>query len=144
MTTGDIEPSGPGSSADDAFDVELAAASLRADTTDVSILLEALVRELGDALGERLTVQRGRGLRRRGAPVEALSIRLGDDELRAERQGPTVACTVGHTSGGIRIRTERVDMQQWLTRLLSRLRDEAAHSEATRRALEHIVIGGTS
>ena len=32
-------------------------------------------------------------------------------------------------------------MDAWLTRLLSSLQGEAAHSEQTRLALEHIVIG---
>ncbi len=51
-------------------------------------------------------------------------------------------CNIGHSSGGIRIRSEEVDMQTWLTRLLSTLQSEAATSEQTRTALENIVIGG--
>ncbi len=53
-------------------------------------------------------------------------------------------CTIGHSSGGIRIRNEQVDMNAWLTRLLSTLQSEAATSEQTRVALENIVIGDAS
>ena len=40
-------------------------------------------------------------------------------------------CTIGHSSGGIRIRSEQVGMDAWLTRLLTTLQAEAAHSEQT-------------
>jgi hypothetical protein len=49
-----------------------------------------------------------------------------------------------HASGGIRIRSEQVGMDAWLTRLLTILHNEAAHSEQTRLALENIVIGESS
>ena len=66
------------------------------------------------------------------------------DTLRAEVEGAGVRCSIGHASGGIRIRSEQVGMDAWLARLLTTLNDEAAHSEQTRLALEHIVIGDSS
>ena len=57
-------------------------------------------------------------------------------------KGGTVTCMVGHSSGGIRIRREQVDMDQWLRRLLGALQTEAVHSQAARLALENMVIGG--
>ena len=39
-------------------------------------------------------------------------------------------------------RSEKVDMDTWLNRLLAALKAEAAHSQAVRQALESIVIGG--
>ena len=56
--------------------------------------------------------------------------------------GADLRCTVGHVSGGIRIRSETIDMDEWITRLLQALKAEAAHSDAARQALENIVIGG--
>ncbi len=53
-------------------------------------------------------------------------------------------CSIGHSSGGIRIRSEQVGMDAWLTRLLTTLQSEAANSEQTRLALENIVIGDQS
>ena len=47
-----------------------------------------------------------------------MRITLGDDTLEAAVEGGTVRCTIGHSSGGIRIRSEQVGMDVWLTRLL--------------------------
>lgn len=129
---------------DDAFDLDVAAATLRANNQDVGMMLKALAGMLGDALGDRLVVERPRGLLRKSDAVRALQIRLGDDELRAELDGGSVRCTIGHSSGGIRIRSAQVGMDEWLRRLLEGLEAEAGHSETARLALEHIVLGGPS
>ena len=73
-----------------------------------------------------------------------MRITLGDDTLEAVVEGASVRCSIGHSSGGIRIRSEQVGMDAWLTRLLTTLQSEAAHSEQTRLALENIVIGEPS
>lgn len=67
---------------------------------------------------------------------------MANDQFEAVINGGDLRCTVGHVSGGIRIRNEIVDMDQWITRLLQALQAEAAHSDAARLALENIVIGG--
>lgn len=79
---------------------------------------------------------------RKSDEIRRLRIVLGDDELEAEVADGNLRCTVGRNSGGIRIRSTQVSMQEWLRRLLGALRDEAATSESTRNALEAIVIGG--
>ena len=106
-------------------------------------MLKLLVAQLSDALGDRIVVERA-GRFRKSDEIKSVRITLGDDILEAEVEGGTVRCTIGHSSGGIRIRSEQVDMDAWLTRLLSTLQAEAAHSEQTRQALENIVIGGPS
>jgi len=128
----------------DAFDLDLAAASLRADGQDVGMMLEMLARSLADALGRRLVVERSKGLFKKSNDIRSLEVTIGDDQLRAEVDGPSVRCTVGHSSGGIRIRSNQVDMAEWLRRLLEALKAEASHSETARLALEHIVLGGAS
>ncbi len=133
-----LEPAGdPGD-----FDLELAVSSLAADATDVSTLLRLLVAQLGSSLGNRLAVERA-GLLRRSGEIKAVQVTLGDDLLRAEVEGASVRCTIGRSSGGIRIRSEQVDMAAWLKRLLGALQTEATRSEATRLALENLMIGGT-
>jgi hypothetical protein len=126
----------------DSFDLELAAAQLRADSSDVGILLKVLVDQLSDALGTRLQVQRAGGRFRKSDEIRSLRIAMEDDQFEAEVDGPTLRCTIGHSSGGIRIRSEKVDMDTWLSRLLAVLQAEADHSQAVRLALENIVIGG--
>ncbi len=138
MTGDAIEPAGGG------FDLEMAVSTLASNSTDVGLMLKLLARELADALGPRLVVERSGGLLRRSEEIRAVQVDIDDDVLRAELNGGTVRCTIGHSSGGIRIRSERVDMATWLTRLLGALQAEAARSETTRAALENIMIGGTT
>jgi hypothetical protein len=141
MTGDALEVPGP---ADDGFNLELAVSALASNATDVRIMLKLLVNELASALSGRLSVERGGGLLRRSEEIKAVQVVLGNDVLRADVDGASVRCTIGHSSGGIRIRSEQVDMGTWLERLLGALQSEATQSETTRLALENIMIGGTS
>jgi hypothetical protein len=127
---------------DDAFDLELAAASILGDTHDVRFLLKLLASELAGPLGDRLHVERQGGFLRKSDDIKSVRASIGQEDFAAAVTGTSVACTVGHSSGGIRIRSEQVEMDEWLRRLLARLQAEATHSQAARLALENIVIGG--
>ncbi|MHB8220937.1 MAG: hypothetical protein ACYDHU_11560 [Acidimicrobiales bacterium] len=128
---------------DSSLDLDLLASSLSADAGDVRLLLRALVARLSDALGDRLTVERSGGrLRRRPDEIRRVSVRLGEDQLDAAVSGGILECTVSRSSGGIRIRSTKVTTDEWLRQLLSSLRDEASTSQATRLALESLMIGG--
>jgi hypothetical protein len=120
----------------------MAAASLRADGSDVGILVKVLADQLGDALGSRMEVQRAGGRFRKSDKVRSIRITMDGDQFDAEVDGNTLRCTIGHSSGGIRIRSEKVDVDEWLARLLTVLKAEAANSQAVRQALESMVIGG--
>lgn len=126
---------------DQAFDIDLLASSLQADSSDVRLLLKALVTRLSGALGDRLTVERAGGLLRRSDEIRRVTVQLGDDTLDAALAGGALECTVSRSSGGIRIRSSKVSMEAWLHQLLTALQTEAASSTATRRALESLVIG---
>lgn len=139
---------GPGTSGesgpaaiDGDLDLDLLASSLKADTGDVRILLRALVTRLAGALGDRLTVERA-GRFRKGEEIRRVSVRLGEDQLDASVDRGALECTVSRSVGGIRIRSSRVTIDEWLRRLLGALRDEAATTQATRQALESLVLGG--
>jgi hypothetical protein len=122
------------------FDLDLLASSLRADDGDVRVLLRALVTRLSGALGQRLAVERS-GRFRKGEEIRRVSIVLGDDQFDAAVDRSGLETTISRSSGGIRIRSSRVGIDEWLHRLLGALRDEAATTEATRVALESLVIG---
>src|ERR1700694_3238736 len=128
---------------DDSFDVDMAVAAMQSNTTDVRILLKVLVRQLADVLRTRLQVERAGGRFRKSDEIKAVQVEIIGDLLRAEVEGASVRCSIGHSSGGIRIRSEQVGMDEWLKRLLAALQAEAAHSENARQALENIVIGGS-
>jgi hypothetical protein len=116
---------------------------LASNSTDLRIMLKSLVSQLSDVLGDRIAVERA-GRFRKSDDIKSVRITLGNDTLEAAVEGASVRCTIGHSSGGIRIRSEQVGMDVWLTRLLTTLQSEAAHSEQTRAALENIVIGEPS
>ena len=137
-----VEPGGR--DPNDAFDLSLAVSSLQSNGIDSRILLKLLVTQLTDVLGSRIKVERAGGRFKRSDEIRSVEITLGDDTLRADVEGATVRCSIGHASGGIRIRSEQVGMDAWITRLLTVLQNEAVHSEETRVALENIVIGGSS
>jgi hypothetical protein len=122
----------------------MAAAMVQSNATDVHIMLKVLAGQLSEVLGPKVVVDRAGGLVRKSGAVKALEVTLGDDVLRAQVDGPSVRCSIAHSSGGIRIRSESVDLDAWLRRLLAALQEEAAHSEVARQALERIVIGGSS
>jgi hypothetical protein len=89
-----------------------------------------------------MTVQRAGGRFRKSQDIRSLAIDLGDDQYLAEVDGDTIRCSVGHLSGGIRIRTEKVGLDVWLPRLLAGLQEAAGESQAVRLALEGMVAGG--
>ncbi|HZM55547.1 MAG TPA: hypothetical protein VFC03_11035, partial [Acidimicrobiales bacterium] len=88
--------------------------------------------------------QRSGGVFKKSDEVRSIRITMEDDQFDADIDGATLRCTIGHSSGGIRIRSEKVGTDQWLARLLAALKAEAAHSQAVRQALENIIIGGSS
>jgi hypothetical protein len=135
-----IEPAGDPGAGDSAFDLSMAVSQLASNSVDLRIMLKLLVGQLAEVLGNRITVERA-GRIRKSDEIKSVRITLGDDTLDAVVDGGSVRCSIGHSSGGIRIRSEQVGMDAWLTRLLSTLQSEAAHSEQTRVALENIVIG---
>lgn len=126
---------------DPGLDLDLLASSLQADGGDVRILLRVLVGRLAGALGDRMRVERKSGRLRRSEEIRRVTVGLGDDQLVAELVDDRLECTVARSSGGIRIRSTRVSTDEWIRRLLGALREEAATSQATRQALESIVIG---
>jgi hypothetical protein len=139
---GALTGSGP-AGGDAAFDLSMAVAQLASNSTDLRIMLKLLVSQLSDVLGDRMVVERA-GRFRKSDEIKSVRITLGNETLEAMVEGATVRCSIGHSSGGIRIRSEQCGMDVWLTQLLSTLQSEAAHSEQTRAALENIVIGGST
>jgi hypothetical protein len=139
--TGSPAPLDDAGAPDAAFDLSSAVSQLASNSTDLRIMLKLLVSQLAEVLGDRISIERA-GRFRKSEDIKSVHIVLGNDTLDADVEGASVRCSIGHSSGGIRIRSEQVDMAQWLTRLLSTLQAEAATSEQTRQALEQIVIGG--
>jgi hypothetical protein len=139
----EVPDTGGTAGGDAAFDLSLAVSQLASNSTDLRIMLKLLVSQLSGVLGDRIAVERA-GRFRKSDEVKSVRITLGNETLEAVVEGASVRCKIGHSSGGIRIRSEEVGMDVWLTQLLSTLQSEAAHSEQTRVALENMVIGEPS
>ena len=139
----EVPDTGGAAGSDAAFDLSMAVSQLASNSTDLRIMLKLLVSQLSDVLGDRIAVERA-GRFRKSDDIKSVRVTLGNDTLEAVVEGASVRCSIGHSSGGIRIRSEQVGMDVWLTHLLSTLQSEAAHSEQTRAALENIVIGEPS
>ena len=127
---------------EDRLDLDLATTALLAREEDLPMLLKMLAGQLQVSLADRMTVEKEGGLLRRSDAIMSLEVAMGADTFRADVVKGRVATTIGHTSGGIRIRSETVGMDEWLRRLLDGLKAEAAHSQRVRQTLENLVYGG--
>src|SRR3954469_5582557 len=75
----------------DAPDLDLLAASLRADASDTAAFLDALAARLEGALPGQVDVRRKGGLFGGGRRVRAIAVRLGDSHYEIEADGGAVA-----------------------------------------------------
>lgn len=132
-------------SGDAPADMQMAAAALLADSKDVKMMLRVLARTLQSTLPERVEVTRPTGglLHRQSEEIKAVTAHLGQDDYVAELEGHGVKCSVGRSSGGIRIRNEEVPVEQWLTRLLDALQVLAVENQSARAALQNVIVGGS-
>ncbi|HEY5044572.1 MAG TPA: hypothetical protein VII53_01820 [Solirubrobacteraceae bacterium] len=132
-------------STDETFD--LSAAGLRADGTDLRISVEVLAAKLEATLPGRTRVERhGGGLLGRGEKhVREIQVELGADSgaggaiYKLTIDGDRVEAFRERKSGGIAIKREPLDPDQWVAALTDDLRSEAERSAEARLALEGLV-----
>jgi len=121
--------------------MEMFAASLRADSTDVKAFLEALAVKLEGSLPNQTIVTRQSGLFSREHPVKEITVTLGEYQYRIsrERQGPLLALRA-KVVRGIVLKTEQLPVEQWIDELAGALAQTAAQSAQARAALERFLI----
>lgn len=127
---------------EDSLDLELATSAVLADNSDTRLLLRMLTNQLSSSLGDRVRVEREGTFFKKSDTVRSLRVTLGAKEYAAEYKAGVVEASIGHNSGGIRIRTDRVGMEEWVRRLLGDLQEEATTNMSSKAALENIVLGG--
>lgn len=125
-------------------DMQLAAAAMLADNKDVKMMLRLLGKSLQESFGDAVELAHTSGglLHHQAGEVRAITVHLGQDDYQADLESHPIRCTVGRTSGGVRIRNEQLTVEQWLGRLLSALKAEAVHNQAAGNALQSVIIGG--
>ena len=121
-------------------DMDLLAASLRADSSDLNAFVESLTAKLEDAMPGRVRVDRRRSGMFGPKSVRSVSVDLGDRRLELRTDGGTVQTRCARLSGGIVLKNEVLETDAWLATLSEALAAEAARSETTRKALERMLI----
>jgi hypothetical protein len=123
----------------DAPDLDLLAASLRADATDTAAFLEALATRLDTALPGQVDVER-KGLFG-SKKVRRIAVRLGDSHYEIEGDGGPPAARRRNVVRGIALKTEELPVDAWIDALSADLLALAQTSERGRAALERLLTG---
>ncbi len=122
-----------------ALDLDLLAASLRADSSDLSAFVESMAAKLEQAVPGRVRVDRRRSGMFGPKTVRSLSVDVGDRRLELRAEGGAVQTRCARLSGGIVLKNEALDTDTWLAMLSEALAAEASRSQATRKALERLL-----
>jgi hypothetical protein len=125
------------------FDLDMLAASLRVDSTDSGTFVEGLATKLEDILPGRVSVQHGRRGLLGPKYVRKVSVQVSDQRLellRSDRDVVEARCA--RVSGGIVLKTETMDVDDWLGALGGALAAEAQRNQKIRQALERLMIEG--
>jgi hypothetical protein len=127
----------------EAFDLDLLAASLRADSSDAGAFVEGLAGKLEAVLPGRVSVQRKRRGMLGPKVVRRIAVEGGDVRLELLRsESDAIDCRLGRVSGGILLKSQTVDVDAWLAALGEALAVEAGRNQRTRQALERLLIDG--
>jgi len=126
---------------DAALDIDLLAASLRIDTSDLGAFVEALAVKLENVVPGRVRVERRREGLFGPKLVRRIALDAGDRRLELLAAGGSIDTRCSRLSGGIVLKTEAIDTDAWLAALVEALAVQARRSDSTRRALERLLIG---
>jgi hypothetical protein len=125
--------------ADTDLDIDLLAASLRADASDLGAFVEALAVKLEEAVPGAVRVERRRSRLRGPKLVRRIALDAGGLRLELRAGDGAVQTYCSRLSGGIVLKTEQVDTDAWLRALGEALAAQAQLSQSTRQALERLL-----
>jgi hypothetical protein len=120
-------------------DFELLAASLRADTRDLSVFLEALASKLEGALPQRTRVSRSLGLFGQRKRVRRVEVELGEDRYVLVYDGGALEARRATAVRGVVLKNELLGLEEWVESLAQAIAVEARQSEQGRLALERLL-----
>ncbi len=121
-------------------DLDLVAAALRADLSDIAAFVEGLATRLELALPGIAQVRRSKSGFRGPKLVTDIVVETGEDRLELHRDGGQVKTNRCRISGGIVIKNEALDIDAWLQALSVAVAAQAQRSERTRLALQQLVL----
>ncbi len=123
-----------------AVDLDLVAAALRADSSDLTAFVESLAAKLEETVPGRVRVDRRRSGMFGPKAVRGVAVDLGDQRLELRADGGAVQTRCARLSGGIVLKNEVLETDEWLATLSQALAAEARRSETTRKALERLLM----
>ncbi|MGH2871686.1 MAG: hypothetical protein ACRDL5_04395 [Solirubrobacteraceae bacterium] len=121
------------------LDIDLLAASLRADVSDLGAFVEALAVKLEQAVPGAVSVERRRDGMRGPKRVRRIALDAGGLRLELLAAAGAVQTLCSRTSGGIVLKREAVPTDEWLHALGEALAAAARTSMTTRQALERLL-----
>jgi len=125
----------------DSLQLDLLAASLRADLDDISAFVEGLAVKLEASLPGVVVVERAKQGFRGPKLVTRIALDAGSGaRLELRRAGAQLQTSRVRSSGGIVLKTEAMDIDAWLSSLTEAVAAEAARSERTRQVLERLLL----
>jgi hypothetical protein len=122
------------------LDLDLLAAALRADLSDIAAFVEGLAARLEQALPGSVVVKRAKRGLRGPKLVTEIVVDTGGERLELKRVGDDVTAVRAKSSGGIVLKTETIDIDTWLSALTAAVAAQAERSERTRLALQQLVL----
>jgi len=122
------------------LDLDLLAAALRADLSDIAAFVEGLAARLEQALPGAVIVKRAKRGMRGPKLVTEIAVDTGGERLELRRVGDDVSAVRAKSSGGIVLKTETIDIDTWLSALTAAVAAQAERSERTRQALQQLVL----
>jgi|SRR5450755_1778980 hypothetical protein len=126
---------------DDAqLDLDLIAASLRADSSDLSAFVESLADKLEQVMPGRVRIDRRRTGLTGPKRVRRIALDAGNERLELEVDKGVIATRRARLSGGIVLKNEALETEEWLAALGGALAAEAERSATTRQALERLLL----
>ncbi len=144
MTEGDD----PETSADSAISrgvdsVDLLAASLRLDISDIDSFISAVAARIETLFPTNTEIRSKRkSITKKERVVEAVTVTIGDDRFSLERAkagAPQVAATYAKAVRGIVLKTERLDIGTWTESIAKALAAEAERTGRDREALARLL-----
>jgi hypothetical protein len=127
--------------ADTGLDIDLLAASLRSDASDLGAFVEALAVKLEEAVPNAVRVERRREGLFGPKRVSRISLDAGDQRLELRRVAGRIETRCARLSAGIVLKSEALPTDAWLDVLSQALAAEARSSQTTRQALERLLNG---
>ena len=120
-------------------DFDLVAASLRADSSDLEVFVEALAQKLILSFPGHVKVERKKSLLPGAKPVRRITAELGSERFELETENGKVACRRRELVRGIALRSEDLELGPWIDALSRALVAEAESSERGRIALQQLL-----